>query len=85
MLLVVMLCLAHKLPDRLVPADPAVNCRRLGLSLVHANKTLHKLEQRSPQRIADGRLHLCNGLTGLGRLGTIPRQLCLSTQRIAWR
>ncbi len=30
----------------------------LGLSLVHTNKTLHKLERRGLHRIADGRLYL---------------------------
>lgn len=32
----------------------------LGLSLVHTNKTLRKLERRGLHRIADGRLHLCD-------------------------
>ena len=32
----------------------------LGLSLVHTNKTLRKLERRGLHKIADGRLHLCN-------------------------
>jgi CRP-like cAMP-binding protein len=30
----------------------------LGLSLVHTNKTLRKLERRGLHRIVDGRLHL---------------------------
>lgn len=32
----------------------------LGLSLVHTNKTLRKLERRGLHRIGDGRLYLCD-------------------------
>ena len=42
----------------------------LGLSLVHTNKTLRKLERRGLHRIADGRLHLLdvNALTRIADL-----------------
>lgn len=42
----------------------------LGLSLVHTNKTLRKLEQRGLHRIADGRLHL-RDVKALARLADL--------------
>lgn len=42
----------------------------LGLSLVHTNKTLRKLERRGLHRIEDGRLHL-HDVTSLARLADL--------------
>ena len=42
----------------------------LGLSLVHTNKTLRKLERRGLHRIADGRLHL-RDVNALARLADL--------------
>ena len=42
----------------------------LGLSLVHTNKTLRKLERRGLHRIADGRLHLLD-VTALTRIADL--------------
>ena len=42
----------------------------LGLSLVHTNKTLRKLERRRLHRIEDGRLHLLD-VKALGRIADL--------------
>ncbi len=42
----------------------------LGLSLVHTNKTLRKLERRGLHRIGDGRLHM-RDVKALGRLADL--------------